>query len=457
MPRAPRLRAALAALAALALVAGSGCLDEPPPPADTSNLVFDDALVDADFQAFSGSRLDAVTRSTSDPHAGSACLEVTVPSEAEGGYAGGAFVASRPRDLSRFDALTFWARASRDVVIEVVGLGNDNTGTSRYTAEWKRVAVSSTWDRYFIPLPLPARLVAEKGLFFFAAAPVAGQGATLWLDDIGFEALGEGTLGSPRPSWTSTVLTHAVGDTFELPSPSVTWAVNGVDETLEVARATFDYTSSNPAVVRVDDSGRAEALAAGTAVLTASLGPTRVAGQLTVTVAAGLTPGEAAPTPPALAAETVLSLFSGAFSGVPVDSWRADWSVSGPVTDTQAGGDGVKKYTQLQYAGVELLSHPLDATAMSALHLDAWTPDATSLKVKLVDFGADGAYGGGDDRESELTFDASSTPALATKRWVQLELPLGSFTALTSRGHLAQLVLSATSSTVYIDNVYFHR
>lgn len=446
----------------LLILGGSGCFDEPPPAVDTSNLVFDDTLVDADFQAFQGSKLDALSRDTNAPHAGKACLKVTVPSSAEGGYAGGAFVASSPRDLSRFNALTFWAKASAaDVTLDPVGLANDNTGTSKYAAEWKGVALSTTWNKYFVPIPLPSRLTLEKGLFHFAAAPAAGQGYTVWFDDIGFEALGAGVLGEPRPTLTSSALSHSVGDSFDVPSPSVTWAVNGVDQTLEVALPTFDFTSSNPSVVQVDAQGHAQALASGTAVITASLGGTPVSGQLTVTVTAtgagGLAPDAPAPTPPTLAAASVLSLFSNAFTNVQVDTWRADWSMAGPVTDAKVAGDDVKKYSQLQYAGVALTTHPLDVSAMTALHLDVWTPDSASFKVKLVDFGANGAYGGGDDKESELVFNASSSPALAAKSWVQLELPLSRFTTLTSRAHLAQLVFSGTSSTVYVDNVYFHK
>ncbi|MCB0314833.1 MAG: hypothetical protein KDH84_16510, partial [Calditrichaeota bacterium] len=38
-----------------------------------------------------------------------------------------------------------------------------------------------------------------------------------------------------------------------------------------------------------------------------------------------------------------------------------------------------------------------------------------------------------------------------------LDIPLADFTGLTSRAHLAQLVLSGDLSTVYVDNVYFRR
>jgi hypothetical protein len=79
------------------------------------------------------------------------------------------------------------------------------------------------------------------------------------------------------------------------------------------------------------------------------------------------------------------------------------------------------------------------------------------FKVKLVDFGANGVFGGGDDVEHELTFTAATTPALATGGWVSLEIPLSSFTGLTTRAHLAQLIISGDLRTVYVDNVVLHK
>jgi hypothetical protein len=98
---------------------------------------------------------------------------------------------------------------------------------------------------------------------------------------------------------------------------------------------------------------------------------------------------------------------------------------------------------------------------MTNFFMDIWTPDPTALpaifKIKLVDFGADGVFGGGDDVEHELTFDANSTPSLQTGSWVRFDIPLSDFTGLTTKAHLAQLVLVADPNTVYIDNILFHK
>jgi len=146
---------------------------------------------------------------------------------------------------------------------------------------------------------------------------------------------------------------------------------------------------------------------------------------------------------------------------VGVDTWGTTWSnnSAGPnLTEVTIGGDPMKKYTSLLFVGIETTgANLIDASAMTHFHLDVWTPDATVLKVKLVDFGAGGVFGGGDDTEHELTFNAGSTPALATGTWLQLDLPLSSFAGLTNRAHVAQLILSSSTATVFVDNVYFHK
>ncbi len=166
-----------------------------------------------------------------------------------------------------------------------------------------------------------------------------------------------------------------------------------------------------------------------------------------------------APTPTVPAAD-VISLFSNAYTDVPVDTWSAVWDQA-DVADVQVVGDDVKLYTNLVFAGIEFTSQTIDATAMTHFHMDIWTPDPTAapavFRIKLVDFGADGAFGGGDDVEHELTLDDNSTPPLATGSWVSIDVPLSDFTSLTTRAHLAQLIISGDPNTVYVDNVYFHR
>jgi hypothetical protein len=88
---------------------------------------------------------------------------------------------------------------------------------------------------------------------------------------------------------------------------------------------------------------------------------------------------------------------------------------------------------------------------MLNFHIDVWTPNVTTFKVKIVDFGADGAYQGGDDKEFEIT------RTLALSGWNSLEIPLSEFTGLTTKSNVAQFVFSGSAGTIYIDNVYFNK
>ena len=162
-------------------------------------------------------------------------------------------------------------------------------------------------------------------------------------------------------------------------------------------------------------------------------------------------PTVAAPTP-TRAPANVISMFSNPYTNVPVDTWQTSWSV-GTLTDVQIAGNDTKKYENLSYVGVETVANQINATNMLYFHVDAWTPNMTTFKVKLVDFGANAAFGGGDDVEHELSF----TPTLSG--WNSYEIALSDFTGLVTKDHIAQLIFSgnpAGTSTLYIDNVYFH-
>jgi hypothetical protein len=163
-------------------------------------------------------------------------------------------------------------------------------------------------------------------------------------------------------------------------------------------------------------------------------------------------PTAAAPTPTKLAAD-VISLFSNAYTNVNVDTWRTSWSAA-TLNDIQIGTNDVKKYTALDYVGIETVTNKLNVTAMDTFEFDLWTPNSTTFKYKLVDFGADGAFGGGDDKEHELTL----TPTANT--WNHVAVSLSDFTGLTTKANIAQLVFASVpsgTSIVYIDNVLFSK
>lgn len=446
----------LLGVAALSLVAGcerDTSMLEPAPFPSTAAVFEDGFAAGVDFQAFSGSKTDALSVDATVKRAGAASLKITVPApgNASGGYAGGAFVGSVARDLSGYNALTFWVRASISAKLDVAGLGNDNTGTSRFTAERREIDVSPNWTKVILPIPAASKLTAEKGLFFFAEGPENGAGYDLWFDDVKFELLTD--LGTPAPAIPTQSLTQEVGNTVSVTGTTVAYSAGGGTVTMSAAPGYFTFASSNAAVATVNDAGVITAVGVGTTNITATLGGTPATGTITLRTAAA--PTSAAPTP-TRAAEDVISLFSNAYTNVPVDTWSASFDQA-DVADVNIAGNATKKYTNLVFSAAEFISTKVNASAMTHLHMDVYVYDAASFKIKLVDFGANNAFGGGDDSEHELALTPTSSPAVVANAWNSFDIPLTAFAGLQARAHLAQMILVASSPTVYLDNIYFYK
>lgn len=160
--------------------------------------------------------------------------------------------------------------------------------------------------------------------------------------------------------------------------------------------------------------------------------------------------------------DKVVSLFSNHYENIVVDTWSASWDQAN-VEDATIQGDDVKFYTDVNFAGVEFFrTDQVDGTDLTHLYFDIWTEDpidsTTNFKVKLVDFGANGAFGGGDDVEHELTFDKSTTEGFESKSWIRFDIPLTDFVNMTTKANLSQILFVSRSSidNFYLDNLYFY-
>ena len=360
-----------------------------------------------DYQAFLDSKVDALNIDSDVTYSGSQSMRFTVPSvnDPSGFFAGGAFVHGSGRDLSGYNALTFWAKASMVATIGVAGFGNDNSGTSQFVAGMTDLPVTTSWQRYIIPIPLAEKLTRERGLFQIAAGAQNGSGFDLWLDEVQFE--NSGLVAHPRPSIQTQISSYQVGDTISVEGGTVTFNIAGVDQAVFATAGYFTYASSNDSVVVVEENGIIRVVGEGSAIVSAKLGDVDATGGITVNVGAGSgAPGAPAPVPTHPSAD-VVSLFSNAYTNVPVDTWSADWD-DAEVQDIVISGDDVKLYTNLVFAGVEFLSQEVDASSMTHMHLDIWTPDPTSdpaeFRIKLVK----DVFG--NLTEHELAFSASSSP-----------------------------------------------
>lgn len=412
------------------------------------------------YQAFANSKLDAVDKDITTWHTGSASISVIVPDSgnANASYAGGAFTTDIGRNLSGYDALTFWAKADTSATLNVVGIGNDNTGTSVYTAQMYDLPIGTNWTRFVIPIPLPEKLTQERGLFYFAEGPENGFGYEIWFDEIQYESLG--TITSPAADIGTFTIDLNLGEVDTLGYVDVSYNVAGVPHMLQAMPGYLTFTASNSGVVSVGDNGVITGVGQGSAKLTAKLGTVDASGSITVNVSGpDPVPTSAAPIPTVPAAD-VISLFSDVYTDVSVTSWSADWPDDADVSDETVASDNVKKYTKLVFAGIEFTTPTIDASGMTRFHMDIWTPKSTAapatFKVKLVDFGANNQYGGGDDVERELSFTENTAPAIDSGIWVPIDLPLEAFFDAAHRSHVAQLILSGDLATLYVDNVYFY-
>ncbi|HKK91999.1 MAG TPA: hypothetical protein VJ925_01155, partial [Longimicrobiales bacterium] len=264
------------AIVSILLLATSACdrdLDvlEPADFPSNSDVFLDGFSEGLSFQAFAGSKVDAVQIDSDEVFRGTNSLRITVPTPGDpsGGYAGGAFVANVPRDLTGYNALSFWAKGSIAGTIDVVGIGNDNSGTSLYTAEVRnQVQLSTSWTRYVVPIPDPAKLDLEQGMFFFAEGAEDGVGYTFWIDELEYVSLG--TIANIRPAIPEQDVAGEVGGTVQVDGATTTFDVAGSDIVVGTAPAYFDFQSSNEDVAVVDDGG-IDLVAAGQAEITATL------------------------------------------------------------------------------------------------------------------------------------------------------------------------------------------
>ena len=165
-----------------------------------------------------------------------------------------------------------------------------------------------------------------------------------------------------------------------------------------------------------------------------------------------LQPLAAAPTPPFREGSDVISMFSNTYElDVNVSSWRSDWSTS-TLTDLQIAGNDTKFYADADFVGVEFYGEDaVDASQMEIFHLDFWSVNATTFRVKLVDLGGEEAT------EAEIVFED-----LPQNEWVSLEIPMSDFidSGMTSTNSIQQLIFSGLPTGTFdffIDNVYFYR
>lgn len=426
--------------------------------------VFDDAPVGMGtnfYFPYGGSKPTAWTVDEGTSYDGTASMRFDVPdaNDAGGNYAGGIFrVDGAGRDLTGYDALTFWAKASQSVMVAEIGFGED-FGANKYKTTRQNVQITTNWQKIIIPIPDASKLVNERGMFRYSAAGVGSvpgqeRGYTFWIDELKFEKLG--TLAQPQPKILNGVNVSQNtfnGASFQITGTQTYNTASGQNITVIASPSYFRFDSSDSNVAIVNELGNVSVNSAGSSTISASIAGTQASGSLMVTSIGDF----ALPNAPTLPAGNVISVFSNTYTDVPVDYFNGYWGGSTTQTDNlNINGDDLKQYTQLNYVGIEFQNPTIDATAMTSLHLDLYTQVGGSITIRIRDRGANGTiesdFNGnptGDD--ADLTF----TTTLTANQWNLVEIPLNG-TLASQKNNLSQIVFIGGVTSFIVDNIYFH-
>lgn len=418
-----------------------------------------------------GSKLNAWSVDNSVSYLGTSSMRIDVPNgnDPSGNYAGAILRVDGEgsgRDLTGYDALTFWAKGSLAVNAGQIGFGED-FGLNKYQATMQNLILSTSWTKYIIPIPDPSKLTRERGMlrYAFASAGADKTGYAVWIDELKFEKVG--TLAIPKPAiYNGTDNTQSAfnGSVFTISDLSQTFNLgNGINQTVVAAPSYFIFNTSNPLVARVSELGVVTVVGAGTAKITATLNGVLAKGSLSIT-SAGVFPVAPAKSPLPLASN-VIAVFSDQFAyNVPVDTYNGNFG--GSTTQTNLLTIGTEKVlynSNVNYAGIQFQNPTIDATNMTFLHLDIYpnsTTTAPNLSFSIRDRGSNGVLetntftGGatGDDKQLDYAIPANQ---LVAGQWYSVDIPLNG--AITSqKNNLAQITFSGNIN-FYLDNIYFYK
>ena len=427
-------------------------------------------LTDAFFVSFDpadGANVNGFGTDDNDAYRGNSSIriEVPAPNDPDGGFIGGIFLdRGNGRDLTSYDALTFWAKGSTTADVGFLGFGTDFDGDT-YAVSLSDVTLSTDWKQYVIPIPDASKLVQEKGMFAFSAGTQStnGLGYSIWIDEIRFEKLG--TIAQPRPyifggvndtivSFNTAKITPTdLGITFNLG--------NGLDLDVDAAKGYFDFESSDSAVVNISDSGTITVVGKGTAKITASQNGIKANGSLTIVNSLG--DFELAPMP-TQSASIVISVFSDAYENVPIDFYNGYWEPWQTTTsaDFDINGDHILNYENFNFVGQQFANPTVDASSMTHFHFDIYVPGelpaGARIKVTIKDFGPNGEdnQGRGDDT---IQVFALSSGDFTANAWKSFNIPL----SLSPRTKVGQFIFENYDGgknlikNFYMDNVYFYK
>lgn len=403
---------------------------------------------------------------------GNSSIVIDVPSgtDPNGVYIGGIFRdRGEGRDLTGYDALTFWAQGSTTAIVEQVGFGTtfgDNFPVGfvgdNYATTIKNIELSTKWRKYIIPIPDASKLVQETGLFLFSANSNVngGVGYRFWIDELKFEKLGN--IAQPRPAMLggeNVNETTFIGTTINLSDRGLTQTYNlgsGLNQTATVAAKYFTFESSNTDVATVNELGIVTVRDSGMATITASIAGVKAEGSLIIESIGNF---NGAPTPTRDPAN-VISVFSDAYTNVPVDYFNGFFldgfqTTQGGSPPLTLGNGQVINYTELNFVAIGTFFDvaPLNLTEMTHIHVDINVQEAIDsgdyINLELLN------SVGNNETSGSVRINSNE---LVSNQWVGIDIPLDDF-GLASRNAIGLLffISDGTISNIFVDNVYYYR
>ncbi|WP_242158038.1 glycosyl hydrolase family 16 [Aestuariivivens sediminis] len=411
---------------------------------------------------FAGSKPTAWTVDENEGYNSDASMRFDVPNanDPEGNYAGAIFrIDGAGRDLTGYNALTFWAKASQGVVIGELGFGQDFLG-NKYQVNASSVSLGTNWSKYVIPIPDPSKLIEERGMFWYSAGTqeTGGNGYTFWIDELKFE--NEGSVSQPRPiifSGEDSVLQTFSGSEINLAASGLQAKFNvadGRDVTVNTAPAYFNFISSNTDVAIVDEKGVTTIIGEGVAEVTASLAGIKAVGSITITSSGALA---LAPVPTRPAAD-VKSIFSDAYTPATISNFNPGFGGSTTqTTELGATGQKVLLYSNNNFTGI-IFDSTIDASTLTHMHVDIYAENpGTNVNIQIRDVGANGeietniftGFPDGDDKDKRY-----NATGLTVGAWTSIDIPLDGDLA-AQKNNLGAIILAGGPDFI-LDNIYFY-
>ncbi len=436
---------------------------------DTSDVFIDNFIgLGSDFYfPYLGAKPDVFSVDRSGGFESEASIRIDVPNADDpgGGFAGAIFrIDGIGRNLSEYNALTFYARSSQAATIGEVGFGQDFEGDV-YRAFLTNLDFTTNWKKFIIPIPDPSKLLSEKGVFQFAAGGIGPEGQevgyTFWLDEIKFENLPEVAQPLPQIFGGNNQTESAFnGITIPVSGANVIYNVDGTDVSVNSAPAYFNFDTSNESVASVSDDGVITLNSSGSATITASIGEganeLEALGSVAVTSRGDF---DFAPTPPARDADDVIAIFSDVYNKVNVANYNGFFLFA----TTQGGaidilGDNIISYTDLNFVSINIFgAATVNASGMTHMHLDVYVREEVDpsdfLRVELIN------NDGGGSTQSSASVQLQNYNPLLEEQWVSYDIPMTDFASIGTPDDIDLIffVSDGTISSIYIDNVYFYR